>query len=238
MELNEKLELLRELQIIDLKIYRREQELAALDNGDDAKKKAFAAMKELDAFTPAFRKKEGDLKDLELKMKSIEEKKRSVHFKLYSGKVNDHKELENLQLDEEMLGKQIHALESTILELMEEVETATNSFNTMTESVEQIKHLYQKTVLNFKTVGERLRKEIAELKPQRETLASEFEDKMLLKKYDAIRIRMAGQGMVVTGVDTCPGCNMKINQTLINQASEGEILTCCGNCGRILYWKS
>jgi len=108
----------------------------------------------------------------------------------------------------------------------------------MTESVDNIKHLYQKTVLNFKTVGEKLRKEITELKPQRDILAGEFEDKMMLKKYDAIRIRMAGQGMVVTAVDTCPGCNMKINQTLINQAREGEDLTCCGNCGRIIYWKS
>jgi predicted nucleic acid-binding Zn-ribbon protein len=237
MELNEKLEKLREIQIIDLHIYQREKELVALDNGDEIKKKAFAAMKQLDAFTPIYRKLESDLKDLELKMKGIEDKKRAVHFKLSSRTVTSHKEIEALQRDEEMLGNQIHTLESDILEKMDELEKSTAEFNTMTETVGKLKHLYQKTVLKFKTVGEQLRSEIAVLKPQREALAGDFEDKLLLKKYDAIRGRSAGQGLVVTGVDICPACSTKINNTIISQAREGEDLTCCGNCGRILYWK-
>ncbi len=238
MELNEKLEKLREIQIIDLKIYKREKELAVLDNGDETKKKAFAAMKQLDAFTPGYRKKETDLKDMELKMKTIEEKKKSVHFKLYSGKVSNHKELEDLQKDEEMLAKQIHSLESIILELMEELEKESAVFKKLTENVDLLKHQYQKTVLNFKKIGEQLKNEVTELKPQRDVLAIDFEDKILLKKYDAIRVRSAGQGMVVTAVDICPACSTKINNTLIYQARQGEDLTCCGNCGRILYWKS
>jgi hypothetical protein len=91
-------------------------------------------------------------------------------------------------------------------------------------------------VLHSQSESVRLRKELDALRPERERLAAKIE-KPLLRRYEDIRNTRNGIGMVVTGNDMCPVCHMKITPHTLLLLREGEEMTFCDNCGRILAWQ-
>lgn len=233
MELAEELAKLHEVQKLDTKIYQREQAISALDSGEGLKATAIGLLKQSDSAKTVLQKAETALRLRELELKGLEQKRAEVHEKLYSGRVNNPKELGDLQKDEEMLDAQVGRLEEDVLLLMEQAERARATESTLADQVSDAKHLWKQTVEHTQAELQRLQREIAILRPERARRAALVE-KNLLRRYDEIRERREGIGMAVTGNDACPICHVKLTpQTLLN-LREGEALTYCDNCARIL----
>lgn len=224
---------LHDLQKIDTHIYQREQALKALDNGETLKQQAINLMRRYDIAAAALRKQETDQRDAELALKSLETKKATVHEKLYSGRVTNPKELGDLEKDEVMIAGQVGHQEEVLLELMDRAEAAKTQESALAAELNAAKRKFNETRTHLQTETARLQKEIADLRPQRERLAALVE-KPLLRRYDEIRKSREGIGMAVTNSDICPICHVKLTpQTLLN-LREGEEVTLCDNCGRIL----
>jgi len=232
----DELDKLHEVQKIDAQIYQREQTMAAQDSGEGLKQQAIVLLKRHDAAVKALHKVETEQKDRELELKGIEEKRAKVHTKLYGGHVNNPKELGDLQKDEEMLDHQISALEEIVLVQMEQVESARKIVAQLAGELDAAKRRWKTTVAHTQAETKRLQGEIAALRPERERLAADIE-KHILRRYDGIRQRAYGIGMVVTGNDTCPACHVRLDAHVINRLREGEELVLCENCGRILLWR-
>jgi len=124
MSLTEELAKLHELQNVDYRIYQREQALKALNSGETLKQHAIEIMKRHDAAATTARKAETDQRDAELALKSLEDKKKAVHDKLYGGKVTNPKELGDLEKDEQMLAGQVGKQEEVLLGIMDRAEAA------------------------------------------------------------------------------------------------------------------
>lgn len=236
MTLADDLAQLHELQKVDYQIYQREQALKALDTGEALKQRAIEVMKRHDAAAAGLHKLEAEQRDAELALKSLEEKKATVHQKLYSGRVTNPKELGDLEKDEEMLSHQVGHQEEVLLELMDSAEAAKTQESTLAEELDAAKRKWKETVLHSQSESVRLRKELDALRPERERLAAKIE-KPLLRRYEDIRNTRNGIGMVVTGNDMCPVCHMKITPHTLLLLREGEEMTFCDNCGRILAWQ-
>lgn len=236
MSLAEGLSKLHEVQKIDTQIYQREQTLKTLDSGEGLKQQAIELMKRHDLASAELRRLQGAQKNDELALKSVEEKRAAVHNKLYSGKVNNPKELSDLEKDEQMIDTQIGHHEESLLELMEQVEGAQAKESTLSAELEAGKRRWKETVARTQAETARLQREIAELRPVREQLAAQVE-KPLLRRYDDIRTRKEGIGLAVTGNDTCPACHVKLTPQTRERLQEGEDLTFCDNCGRMLLWQ-
>lgn len=60
--------------------------------------------------------------------------------------------------------------------------------------------------------------------------------KNLLKKYDAIRQKRLGIGLVPVVGGCCQGCNMRLPPQLYNVLQRGDTLEQCPSCQRIIFW--
>lgn len=233
MALSEEFGKLRELQKVDTKIYQREQALKALDSGETLKQEAIALLKRHDAAEAALRKVETTQRDQDLALKSLEEKRKAVNARLYGGRVTNPKELGDLQKDEEMIVHQISGLEDELLETMDAVETARAEETQLAAALATAKRRWQETVARAKAETERLTKEIAALKPERDRLAALI-DKPLLRRYDEIRLHREGIGLAVTDSGICSVCHVKLNPDIIERMVDGIEVVLCENCGRML----
>src|SRR5258708_5024868 len=121
--MNEALTALYALQQIDSALALATRKHLALDPGRAELAAAEAALKSYDEITHAFHSSSGSLKDTELELQGVEKKAKDFENKLYSGKVQNPKELQSMQEEIEALGRQRGRLDEQILTLMEEVET-------------------------------------------------------------------------------------------------------------------
>jgi uncharacterized protein len=224
---------LHEVQKVDSQMYQREQALKALDSGETLKQQAVVILRRHDAAQADLQKQQTALRDRELELKSIEQKRAKVHEKLFSGRVSNPKELGDLQKDEDMLGEQIGRIEEVVLELMDKVEGAKTIEATLAGELSAAKRRWKDTVTHTQQETARLQQEIAALRPERDRLAAVVE-KPLFRRYDELRQRHAGIGMAVTNNDMCPICHVKLTPQTLGRLREGEELTTCDNCGRIL----
>jgi len=227
---------LHELQKVDYQIYQREQALKALDSGDALKQHAIDVMKRHDTAAAALRKLEAEQRDAELSLKTLEAKKVAVHQKLYSGRITNPKELGDLEKDEAMLAGQVGHQEEVLLDLMYRVEAAQTQESALAAELDAAKRKWKGTVTHTQAEAARLQKELAALRPERERLAARVE-KPLLRRYEEIRKMRSGIGMAVTGNEMCPACHVKLTPHTLTRLHEGEDLTFCDNCGRILAWE-
>ena len=237
MALVDELAKLHEVQKFDTQIYQREQMIKGLDSGDFLKQEAVSLMKRHEAAKAELQKLEAALRNRELELKSLEQKRAAVHEKLYSGRVTNPKELGDLEKDEKMLDSQIGKVEEPLLELMDQVERARAAEAELREAFARAKRKWQETMTRTRAETARMQKEIALLRPERERLATQLE-KSLLRRYDEIRLRREGIGMAMTATAICPICHTKITPKAMSRLREGEELTFCENCARMLGWSA
>ena len=233
MTLADDLAQLHDLQKVDTQIYQREQALKALDSGETAKQQAINIMKRHDTAAVALRKVEAEQRDAELALKTLEDKKAAVHQKLYGGRVSNPKELGDLEKDEAMLANQVGHQEEILLELMDRAEAAKVQESALAAELDTAKRKWKEIVTHTQAEIARLQREIAELRPERERLAAQVE-KPLLRRYDEIRNSREGIGLAVTDSDLCSVCHVKLTPHSQMLLREGEELTFCDNCGRML----
>ncbi len=91
MTLDDELAKLHRVQKIDTQIYQREQAIKVLDSGELHKQKAIGLMQQYDAAKEKLQKAEATLRNRELELKTLEQKRAVVHEKLYSGRVTIRK---------------------------------------------------------------------------------------------------------------------------------------------------
>ena len=60
--------------------------------------------------------------------------------------------------------------------------------------------------------------------------------KALLSKYDSIRAKRLGIGIVPVVGGLCQGCNMRIPPQLFNILQRGQTVEQCPSCQRIIFW--
>ncbi len=112
------------VQEVDTLLVRAKRSQSNLDNGTEASAAAEAANAVSKQKRDSYHKLAGELKDSELKLETVETKRKSYQQKLYQGSVTNARELANFEKEIEALGRQQSDLDGRILGLMEEAEQA------------------------------------------------------------------------------------------------------------------
>ncbi len=222
------------VQEIDTLIVRARRSQAGLDNGTEASAAAEAANAASKQKRDALHKLAGDLKDSELKLETVETKRKSYRQKLYQGTVTNARELANIEKEIDALGRQQSDLDGRILALMEEVEQAQAASSVAEAQAHTAEGHRTEVLAAYRSRHDALALELTSLGQQREAAAARAEDAAALKRYDAIRGKSAGVGIAKIEGDTCGGCRMKLSSTLIKTVKELAQIQTCENCGRLL----
>lgn len=232
--MKEQLKALYELQKIDLELAQANAALAALDGAMALRQKRELAAKQSEAAHQALVNAEIELKDSELNLKSIDEKRAATEKKLYGGGIMSVKEATSLEHEVEHLKNQQGQLDERVLELYDTVESLRAKSKAAKAVVDDLDRRIGEALEKEAAERKRLEAAIARLEPRRAEAAAGITDKQLLSRYEAIRKRTGSSGMARIVDHKCEGCHVAVTSFTARNLFEDKGIEYCENCGRIL----
>ena len=229
-----KAETLYHLQNIDLEIderSRRLKEVKAILEGNEELERARQALQDGEKKLSRQRTR---LRDQELEMRSLANKIASVEDRLYSGRIKNPKELANRQDEVQYLKRRKGGLEDQVLEAMIEVEESEASVTEQRERLARLEDEWQETQARLSAEQNELVNRLRQLKAKRAKLQKTIEAGDLAL-YEDLRRRRGGRAVALLEGDLCQACRVTLPSSKAQQARQGEALTLCGSCERILY---
>lgn len=175
-----------------------------------------------------------ELENVRLKVEEKTLKLKLTQAKLFGGKINAPKELQDLQAESEALRRTIKSLEDKQMVLLEANDTCQDAKKAAEAGLQQL--LNKKASENSLLLGERekLKMQLPKINSQRESLKSQLDEK-LLKEYDALFKSKGGVAVAEIFDGSCKACGVELSPTDIQQAANPNVLMKCKSCGRILY---
>jgi predicted nucleic acid-binding Zn-ribbon protein len=174
------------------------------------------------------------LRDAENKSYDVRIKIELSETSLYGGKIQNPKELQDLQNEIASLKRLIITLEDHELEAMEAVEEAEANLKHMKEAMNEIqgKQVEHNAILNgekTKIIGQ-----IERLESERKATLLPFTQVDLLL-YEQLRKTRNGVAVVKISSRACGACGATLTAALIQSTQSPGQLVRCPMCGRILY---
>lgn len=225
------------LQEIDLSVHQKHKRLEEIsaqltDNKAlrDAQELVANQQKTLGPLQVSVRKLEQEIQVNTLKIRETDEA-------LYSGRVKNPKELQDMQHEIQSLRKRNQELEDTLLETMIEVDNVTEILDTYTKQLDTIRAQFELANQNLIEEQKRLKSEGSALLKTREQLLPLI-DPSVLTIYNTLRPRKNNHAVAVLNNQSCSVCRVQQNMNIIQAVRKGDTLTYCSSCGRILIYRS
>lgn len=230
-------EALYHLQEIDLNITQSQKRLAeiatALSNSQiltDARNQVQSSQNTL---TPLQTK----VRNLELEIQTNTEKIRSTDERLYSGRVQNPKELQDMQQEIQSLKHRNQELEDVLLEAMLNVENMEAELQQKQATLEQLTAQWENDHQHLLDEQQKLQASVEKFRQQREGALPPITPETL-KVYTTLRPRKNNQPVALLIAGSCSVCRVEQDMAIIGEVRKGQKLTYCVSCGRILVYKS
>lgn len=225
-------------------------DLAALQDLDDALAKDAARLREMRAqmreseevaalraaaqeSEKALAETRRALHDLEVEAQSVSEKRKAGRDRLYSGKVANPRELQNLEAESEALGRRLAQLEDQVLECMMAAEQATSHRDQLVARLQEQVAAEGNRMRDLSAQAEALRQQVL----QRQELAQRLRAGLptaTLAQYDGIKARKAGRAVARLRHGVCSACGVQVPTHVVQRAQQREGLVSCPSCARLL----
>jgi predicted nucleic acid-binding Zn-ribbon protein len=168
---------------------------------------------------------EWEIDDIATKLAAAEEQ-------LFGGKVQNPKELTNLQHEVESFKARRNKLEEKALEIIDRVEQSEASVSSLNVELKKLTADWQRQQKELTAEMERVKATLADFGDKRRQLIAEI-DSATFDFYQQLR---AGKGTAVARVEQgiCRGCRISLPTTDLQQARGGKLVQ-CSSCGRILF---
>lgn len=227
------LQQLYRLQQIDNEIREKKQRLREVMRALKDDEELVAARRRKEQTEEALHKVQGQQKELELQLGSVNEEAQRSEDRLYSGKVTNPKELSDLQQKIASLGRRKEMLEDQILETMMAVEEAQEVDEAAGERLREAEAAWEEERERLTREQDELAEEAGRLLQQREKQVDLIDDKMMDAYEDTAR-RRGGVAVAPLVQQVCQACTVRVSATKARAAQEGELVY-CSSCKRILY---
>jgi uncharacterized protein len=225
--------LLYRLQMLDLAIAQHRARLEEITNllGND--RQVDEARQQLEAANQALKPWQTRARDLDLEIKGLVQKIQQTDRTLYSGKVGNPKELEDMQNELVSLRRRQGQLEDDMLEAMVHSDEGQVAVDEAQRVLDQAQATWNGSQSDLVAEKERLEKELTDLAGQRKQAAAAVEA-TALAKYEALRPKKRGQAVALLQGNSCMLCGVEQTSSIGQQVRQGTQLVNCESCGRIL----
>jgi hypothetical protein len=201
--------------------------LADTDELDRAKKSLESAEANLNSTRSSLQSAEGTVSSQRFKIEQTEKT-------LYSGSVQNPRELQDLQMESESLKRYLATLEDRLLDAMvahEEAELEFNSARSKVETIHQMREVEHKELLKEQS---HIMNDLIRLENDREAALGIVppED---LALYDKLRKKQSGLAVALLDGSNCNLCGLSIGSSIQQTIRGGTALVQCTQCNRILY---
>lgn len=161
-------------------------------------------------------------------------KRKTTQTALFSGRIKNPKELEDLQMESEALKRYIAQLEDEQLEMMIANEEAENAENQARKNLEDVKsHSIEQ---NAALLGERskLENDMERFLREKEAVLPAIPPQSL-KLYNKLRQTKRGLAVATVTDGGCSICGQALTPADLQSIRSSGKLIFCPSCGRILY---
>ena len=225
---------LYDLQELDWEIAAREKSLAEVNFqlGDDsartsAREQLQGLESQLAERAPLRRQAESTVKQLEDKLKAVDEK-------LYGGAITNQRQHSAYEEERSYLGEQRGSEEEKLLELMVEVDDLQAATNQAREHLKELEARRADDYPRLSSEKERLSGELEELSGTRDEMKGNFLP-AVLSVYESLRNSRGGHAVAKVERGMCRGCRIALPMMEAQRARSSQQIVQCGSCNRILY---
>jgi len=225
--------LLYQLQGVDVNITKRRQrlkEITSLLADDKTTADARAALTQAEESLKPWQVRN---RDLDLEIKGLIDKIKTTNDMLYSGKVRNPKEMQDMQHEIEAVQKRQSHLEDELLEVMLRVEEGQATLEKAQGQLKQVMAVAAGSKIDLHNEQERLTGEVRSLEATRGAAAQLLEPSAL-QKYESMRVAKRGQPVALMVDEGCTLCGVQQTSNIVLKVREGRELIPCMGCGRIL----
>jgi predicted nucleic acid-binding Zn-ribbon protein len=222
------------VQNLDSKIDQIKTRLAAIEKILGDNQDIIDATKKLEKAEAQSKKNRIQLHQIMDKVEAQRIKRKTTQTALFSGRIKNPKELEDLQMESEALKRYIAQLEDEQLEMMIANEEAENAENQARKNLEDVKsHSIEQ---NAALLGERskLENDMERFLREKEAVLPAIPPQSL-KLYN--KLRQTKRGLAVASVTDggCSICGQALTPADLQSIRSSGKLIFCPSCGRILY---
>jgi len=197
------------------------------------------AKSKLAADEAAVKKAHDALIDCELRLKRLEldagtRQTTIQRLKVQQFETRKNEEYQALGHEITRYEKEVDALETKELELMEEMDAHRAAQKAAEVALAKSRAFVEEELADIRSRHERLEAERAEVTAERERLAADVSESVL-PLYERLMKTKAGLAVVPLHDGKCGGCHMKLIASTVVAVQNGRELTRCEDCGRILH---
>lgn len=172
------------------------------------------------------------IKDSELQIGTLQEKLNQSTERLYSGKIKNPKELEDIENEVKSLNNRKETMELELMELMENQESTSNASNTNKTELAQMEEGWVQKSQSLRIEQGEIALKMKALLGKRKEQAAKI-DLPVLTQYQKLVQSKSGLGLVKLKGATCSGCKIGMDAGTVRLINSGK-LTNCPSCGRYL----
>lgn len=173
-----------------------------------------------------------EIDELERTYQNLQAKKKQFEGKLYSGTINNPKELNNLQHQVEITTQELARAEDSLMELNVKREQLEEWLAVNNAQLHADKAAYRERLVQYRTWREGLKQEMDVLKVNVTQLEAEIEPGLRIF-YSDLQRRLGLKALARVIKGSCSGCNLIIPPVLLFEARSGKLVY-CENCGRLI----
>ena len=153
---------------------------------------------------------------------------------LYGGRVQNPKELQDLQKDAASLKRHLETLEERQLEAMLAIESTENELQSARTELERVQARLKEQHRDLTTESETLRRDLETLNSERQAVVKDIAGQAL-SVYDQLRQNKRGLAITTIAENSCEACGTTLTASQQQSARSASQLFHCPTCGRILY---
>jgi predicted nucleic acid-binding Zn-ribbon protein len=174
-----------------------------------------------------------------LKLSETEVEKQRIKIEqteasLYGGKVQNPKELQDLQKDVVSLKRHLETLEEHQLEAMLGVEQTEKDLQAVRAHLEHVQTNVKDQDRELAAESETLQKDLERLGSERQAVVTDIENQAL-GLYEQLRRQKRGIAITTITENACVACGTTLTPSQQQNARSTSRLFACPTCGRILY---
>ncbi|HSL44435.1 MAG TPA: C4-type zinc ribbon domain-containing protein [Anaerolineales bacterium] len=195
----------------------------------------------LRAATEHFAAAESRHKDAEraLKLSEADVEKQRIKIEqteasLYGGRVQNPKELQDLQKDAASLKRHLETLEERELEAMLIMESAEKDLQATEAELEKVQSNLREQNSDLAKESDMLRRELERLNAERMAVVTDIANPSL-SIYEQLRSQKRGLAITTIADNSCEACGTTLTASQQQSARSTSQLFHCPTCGRILY---
>ena len=229
-----KVDPLRELQAVDTALDQARARLARIKAQFGRREALDAAKAAHDAAQAALRERQSAQLDLELEIEKMRAKVKTDSEKLYSGRIHNPRELQDMTHEVEQDRRLVSDREDRLLAIFEQVEAAEAAARHAEDAYQRAEATWKREQEEMTAQGRQIEAEGTRLTARRAEIAAQA-DPASLRLYDSLRRSKGGLAVVAVQQRTCQGCRIALPSSEEQKARTSAELVLCNSCGRILY---